>query len=71
MTIQTFKVGDIIRMPRYETSSGYRVWKVIGCYLGSVGQEGSYELYPIDMNCGETIQVPCIILESHPNIIRV
>ena len=71
MTTQSFKVGDVIRLPRYKTSTGYRVWQIIGCYVGAEGQEGSYELYPLDMDCGENIQVPCIILESHPNIVRV
>ena len=66
-----YTVGDVIRMPNYKTKGGYRVWKIIGCYLGGENQEGSYELYPLDMNCGENIQVPCIILESHPNIVRV
>ena len=70
-TTQVFKVGDIIRMPNYKTSKGYRVWKIIGCYLGGEKQEGTYELYPLDINCGENVQVPCIILETHPNIVRI
>ena len=71
MESQKFTVGDIIRMPNYGTVGGYRCWKIIGPYLGNVKQEGTYELYPLDVNCGENVQVPCIILETHPHIVRV
>ena len=30
----SFTVGDIIRIPNYETCKGYRVWKIVGVYLG-------------------------------------
>ncbi len=66
-----FTVGDIIRVPNYDTCKGYRVWKVVGVYLGGLKQEGTYELFPLDVSENKPIQVPCIILETHPGIKRV
>ncbi len=66
----SFTVGDIIRIPNYDTCKGYRVWKVIGVYLGGLKQEGTYELFPLDVSENKTIQVPCIMLETHPLVKR-
>lgn len=66
-----FKVGDTIRMPHYETSGGFRVWQVQGVHLGGTFQEGTYRLMPVDVHDNEPIHVPCIILETHPEIERV
>lgn len=71
MEIQKFTVGDVIRMQHYPTCGGFRCWKIIGQYLGGVKQEGTYELFPLDVNGNEPIQVPCLMLETHPGIVRV
>ena len=63
-----FRVGDTIRMPHYETIGGYRVWLVQGVHLGGLFQEGTYRLKCVDVHDNETIHVPCIILETHPEI---
>lgn len=67
----SFTVGDIIGIPNYDTCKGYRVWKVIGVYLGGLKQEGTYELFPLDVSENKAVQVPCIILETHQGISRV
>lgn len=67
----TYSVGDILRMPNYVTASGFRVWKIVGCHLGATGQEGTYELMPLELKGNKTINVPCIILETHREIERV
>lgn len=73
--IDGFKVGDVIRMPHYNTAGGsegrWRAWKITGCYLGATHQEGTYEMVPVDVKENEPIQVPCIILHTHPAIERV
>lgn len=66
-----FTVGDTIRMPHYETAGGFRVWQVQGVHLGGERQEGTYHLFALDIHGNEEIQVPCIILETHPEIERV
>jgi len=67
-----FTVGDVIRMPGYQTQPGrFRCWKVVGVYLGGTNQEGSYELYPLDILRNKIINVPCLILETHPHIVKV
>ena len=71
MSDKRFKPGDTLRMPHYETAGGFRVWKVTGVYHGAERQEGTYHLIPVDMHENETIQVPCIILETHPEIERL
>ena len=68
---QRYHVGDTIRMKHYSTAGGYRVWHVIGVYLGGLKQEGTYELRPLDVSDNKTIQVPCLMLETHPSIERV
>lgn len=66
-----YKVGDTITMPHYETKPGRnRVWKIVRVALGGNGQEGTYSLEPLDMMRGEPIEVPCIMLETHPGIQR-
>lgn len=67
----SFKVGDIIRMPHYETSGGFRVWAVHGVHLGGTYQESTYRLTPLDVTENEMIHVPCIMLETHPSVERV
>jgi hypothetical protein len=63
-----FKPGDTLRMPHYATSGGYRVWVVQGVHLGGEKQEGTYHLKAVDIKDGAEIHVPCIILETHPEI---
>jgi len=70
-TFQKFKVGDTIRMPHYPTTTGFRVWKIQACRLGGAGQEGTFELRPLDVSENRTIEVPVIMLESHQSIERV
>jgi hypothetical protein len=74
MAHQTFTVGDVIRMPHYDTAGGphrKRVWKVVGQHLGATWQEGTYALRPLDYLHNEAIHVPCVMLETHPKIERV
>jgi len=69
--VQRFSVGDVIRIPHYKTAGGFRCWKVVGVHLGGTKQEGTYALYPLDVLTNENVHVPCIILETHPGIVRV
>ena len=66
--MRTFRVGHILRLPHYKTAGGFRVWQVIAVKLGATHQEGTYELEPLDIHPNESIEVPCIILETHPAI---
>lgn len=62
-------VGDTIRLPHYKTAGGFRVWQIIGCFLGNTYQEGVYELLSVDVAPrpkSEKLLVPCIILDTHP-----
>lgn len=70
-----YTVGDTIRMPHYETvpKGTFRVWKIIGIFLGAVAQESVCRLRPLDIRDsteGDCI-VPVIMLETHPQIERV
>lgn len=67
----SFKVGDVLRLPHYETSGGFRVWQVVGVHLGGTYQEGSYRLIPLDVHDNESLHVPCIMLETHPALERL
>lgn len=69
--LERYKVGDVVRMANYPTSTGFRCWKIIGEYLGGEKQEGSYELLPLEVHGNRTINVPCIMLETHQGIVRV
>ena len=66
-----FTVGDTIRMPHYPTAKGFRVWKIISCKLGGTKQEGTFELKPLDLLDNAKIEVPAIMLESHPFVEKV
>lgn len=66
-----FNCGDTIRMPHYPTAGGFRVWKITGVHLGATRQESTYELIPLDASENKPINVPCIILETHPGIERM
>lgn len=69
---QSFSPGDVIRMPHYATCPNqWRVWYVSGVHLGGSGQEGTYELLPVDVMPNEPVHVPCIMLETHMLIERV
>lgn len=68
---RTFKPGDVLRMPHYATVGGFRVWVVQGVHLGAEKQESTYQLKAIDMKDNAEIHIPCIILETHPEIERV
>lgn len=70
-----YTVGDTIRMPHYDTmpKGTFRVWKIVGVYLGGTAQESVCHLKTIDINDsteGDCI-VPIIMLETHPMIERV
>jgi hypothetical protein len=41
---------------------------VEGVHLGGEKQEGTYHLRVVDMKDNAEIHVPCIILETHPEI---
>lgn len=69
--IQRLDVHDTIRMRHYPTTGGYRVWKVEAVLLGATYQESTYRLRPLDIDDHETIQVPCLMLETHPGIEKV
>lgn len=67
-----YNVGDVIRMPHYYYSTNRkRVWRVTGEHLGAIEQEGTYSLVPLDILENEPIHVPCIILETHPDVEKV
>ena len=70
-TFQEFKAGDVIRMPHYPTCGGFRCWKVTGVYLGGVKEESTYGLLPLDVSGTDPLHVPCLMLESHHDIVRV
>jgi len=65
---RNYSVGETLRMPHYETAGGFRVWKVVGVHLGGEKQEGTYHLRPLDLKDNAEIHVPCIVLETHPEI---
>ena len=65
---RSFKPGDVLRMPHYATAGGFRVWAVEGVHLGAEKQEDTYHLKSVDINDNAEIHVPCIILETHPEI---
>jgi hypothetical protein len=75
--MQTYKPGDTIVLPHYDTAGGpsrKRVWKVSAVYLGATHQESVYELSTVDLSptdFGPMMLVPCIMLESHPGVVRV
>jgi len=69
--IQIFSTGDTIRMHHYPICDGFRCWKIIGVHLGKVKQESTYELLPLDVFENKTIQVPYLILETHPGIVKI
>lgn len=46
MKTKSWKVDDIIRVPAY--SGGFRVWRVIGIFLGGEEQESVIELETLD-----------------------
>lgn len=71
MTVTQFQTGDVIRMNHYPTCGGFRCWKIIGVHLGATNQEGTYELIPLDVTGNKPVQVPCIMLETHPGICLV
>lgn len=58
-----FKVGDIIRI---KNSAGYRVWRVVGNYLGGENQEDVIEIETLDLiaNTQGRMCVPKVILET-------
>ena len=68
---KNYTVGDTIRMPHYDTSGGFRVWSIEGVHLGGTYQEGTYHLKCLDVHDNEEIHVPCIILETHPEIEQI
>ena len=64
-----YSVGDVIRHENYETvGGGWRVWKVVGVYLGGAKQEGTYELLPLDLMENKPIQVPTVILDMSTSV---
>jgi hypothetical protein len=71
--VRRFGVGDVVRMPHYELAGKERkrVWKITEESLGGNNQEGTYGMIPLDIADNEPIQVPCLILETHPEIEKV
>ena len=69
---QLFTIGDVVRLRHYDTTpeGRYRVWRVVGVYLGATEQESTYQLECLDVAENKPIQVPCLILESHPDVVR-
>lgn len=63
-TRQSWKVGDIVRLPSH--SGCHRVWRVIGIFLGGLNQESVIELETLDRmtNTEGRMCVPVEILES-------
>jgi hypothetical protein len=57
-------VGDVIRAPAFR--GGFRVWRVIGVFLGGENQEGVIELETLDLigNTQGRMCVPVELLES-------
>lgn len=68
--VRRYDVGDIIRLPHYPTvaKGRRRVWQVRGVHLGAAGQESIYALKPLDVSENEPIHVPCLMLETHPEV---
>ena len=64
------KVGTILRL---RTDKKFRVWRVVGVYIGALGQESAYELktMDIDENDNAPLIVPVAILETHNLIERI
>jgi hypothetical protein len=59
-------------MPHYGTMPGrYRLWLINSHHLGGTGEESSYELRSLDINDNIELHVPCIILQTHPDITKV
>lgn len=71
--VRRFDVGDIIRLPHYPTvpKGRRRVWQVRGVHLGATEQEGTYALKPLDVSENEPIHVPCLMLETHPQVEKI
>lgn len=46
MSNRTWKVDDLIRVPAH--SGGFRVWRVIGVFLGGEHQESVIEIETLD-----------------------
>ncbi len=60
-----YKVGTVIRLT---TDKFLRFWKIVGVHLGALGQESTYALRTLDMDENEEIQVPCSMMDNHPNV---
>lgn len=56
--------GDLIRVPAY--SGGFRVWRVVGVFLGATNQEGVVEIETLDRSrCSQgRMCVPCELLDA-------
>lgn len=61
---KSWKVDDIIRAPAY--SGGFRVWRVVGVFLGGTAQESVIEIETLDRieNTQGRMCVPCELLEA-------
>lgn len=72
-TFRRYDVTDTIRMPHYGTvgKGAYRVWNITGVHLGATHQESTYALVPVDIEANEPIHVPCLMLETHPEVEKV
>lgn len=64
IAMQNWKVGDIIRAQAH--SGGYRVWRVIGVFLGATHQESVVELETLDRtkNTEGRIIVPVEMMDN-------
>lgn len=61
---RSWKPGNIIRAPAY--SGGFRVWRVVGVYLGGTAQKSVIEIETLDRiaNTQGRMCVPCELLEA-------
>jgi hypothetical protein len=64
MQATLWNVGDVIRAPAY--AGGFRVWRVVGVFLGGAAQESVIEIETLDRidNTQGRMCVPCELLES-------
>lgn len=60
--------GSVIRIPQYDTAGGYRLYLVTATRLGATNEESVYEIYPLDVVDAKRMEVPCVLLDTHPGL---
>ena len=70
MEPRLWKVDDIIRVPAY--SGGFRVWRVVGVFLGDTSQEHVIEIETLDKieNTQGRMCVPVELLDALIETVR-